>query len=104
MTSKQLQGDYLTGSCAHFFAALPGKLREDDKRKHIVLSFWLTLLALYFVPTLTAFVLVFLVGLAKECWDHFYGSGFCLFDMVGNLLGSTFALLLAFVMQWMFHW
>lgn len=99
---KQLQSDYLTGSCVRFFSALPAKLREDDKRKHIAWSFWLTLLALYFMPALQAFILVFLIGLAKECWDHFYGSGFCLFDMTGNLLGSSFALLLACVVSGMF--
>lgn len=41
-----------------------------------------------------AFAAVFVLGLAKECWDIRFGSGFCLFDILANLLGSSFALLL----------
>lgn len=74
-------------SVSRCLSALPVRLREEDKRKHIAWSFWLTLLAMLFMPATPAIVLVFLIGLAKECWDQFYGSGFCLFDMLGNALG-----------------
>ena len=77
--------------------ALPTKLREEDKVQHMVWSFWLTLAALMVWPALLAFALVFLLGLAKECWDFRYGSGFCLFDMMGNFLGSLGGLLVGFV-------
>lgn len=80
------------GSVAHFFGAMPAKMREEDKRKHVAWSFWLTLLALLFMPRLEAFVLVFLVGFVKECWDQLYGSGFCMFDITGNLIGISIAL------------
>lgn len=85
----------MIGSVSRFLSAVPAKMREADKRKHIAWSFWLTLAALVFMSNVEAFVAVFLIGLAKECWDHYYGSGFCLFDMVGNLLGSFTGLLLA---------
>ena len=75
------------GSISRCLSVLPVRLREEDKRKHIAWSFWLMLLAMPFIPATQAIVLVFLIGLAKECWDQLYGSGFCLFDMLGNALG-----------------
>lgn len=83
----------MTNSLRQFFMALPTKLREEDKVKHMVWSFWLTLTALVLWPAPLAFLAVFLLGLAKECWDYRYGSGFCLFDMMGNFLGSLAGLL-----------
>ena len=72
-----------------FFQLLPSKLREEDKVKHMVWSFWLTLAALLVWSAPLAFTAVFLLGLAKECWDFRFGSGFCFFDMAGNFVGST---------------
>jgi len=77
-----------------FLVVLPTKLREEDKIKHMTWSFWLTLTTLMLLPAPMAFVAVFFLGFTKECWDHFYGSGFCLFDMAGNLLGSLAGLIL----------
>ena len=51
-------------------------------------------MALAVLSPVLAFGAVFLIGLAKECWDHFYGSGFCWFDMMGNLIGIAAALAL----------
>jgi hypothetical protein len=76
-----------------FIWSLPAKLREEDKVKHMTWSFWLTLAALLVWPAAVAFSAVFLLGLAKECWDFRYGTGFCMFDMVGNLIGSMAGLL-----------
>ena len=72
-----------------FFQVLLSKLGEEDKVKHMVWSFWLTLAALAVWSAPFAFTAVFLLGLVKECWDFRFGSGFCFFDMAGNLLGST---------------
>ena len=77
-----------------FVRTILAKMQEEDKRKHIVWSFWLILVALLFLPVAEAFIAVLMIGLAKECWDHFYGSGFCLFDILGNLLGSIIGTLL----------
>lgn len=76
-----------------FILNLPAKLCEEDKVKHMTWSFWLTLAALCFWPTSVAFGVVFFIGLAKECWDFRYGSGFCMFDMAGNLIGSVTGLM-----------
>ena len=77
-----------------FIERLPNKLRQEDKGRHMILSFWLMLAALWLWPPLIAVTAVFLIGLAKECWDHFFGSGFCFFDMAGNVLGILAGLLL----------
>lgn len=69
------------------------KLREEDKVKHMVWSFWLMLGALLLWSAPLAFGVVFILGLAKECWDFRFGSGFCIFDMAGNLIGSMAGLL-----------
>ena len=88
----------MTFSVSPFFSALPGKLREEDKRLHMTWSFWLTLAALFLWPAPWAFATVFLIGLAKECWDRLYGSGFCPFDLLANLMGSSVAMGLAWVL------
>lgn len=78
-----------------FFLALPVKLREEDKHQHIMWSFWLTLAARVLWPAPWALAAVLLVGLAKELWDSRFGSGFCWFDMVGNLIGIMAGLFVA---------
>lgn len=82
-----------------FFMALPFKLREEDKIKHMVWSFYLTLMALALLSPVLAFGTVFLLGLVKEWWDKFYGSGFCFYDMTGNLIGSLAGLLCDFLLR-----
>ena len=70
-----------------FLHNLPKKLQEEDKIQHMRWSFGLLLGALLFMTPLQAFVAVLLVGLAKEIWDLRYGSGFCMYDMAGNMIG-----------------
>jgi hypothetical protein len=92
----------MTNSLLHFVTALPDKLREEDKLQHMRWSFFLMLVALALLPTYFAFSAVFLIGLAKECWDFKYGSGFCLFDMTGNLIGTLGGLLFGFMVSFLF--
>jgi hypothetical protein len=77
------------------------KLREEDKIKHMVWSFWLTLGALIVLSPALAFGAVFLLGLAKEWWDKYYGSGFYFYDITGNLIGSLAGLLCAYVLSFL---
>lgn len=71
------------------------RLAEHDKRQHMRWSLGLTLLGALVMPLSLSLVLVFLIGLAKECWDQRYGSGFCLWDIAGNLIGMAAGGLLA---------
>lgn len=57
----------------------------------MIWSFWITLIALCFWPLADAIIFSFFVGFSKEVWDHFYGSGFCVFDLAGNGIGMTVA-------------
>ena len=91
-------------ACKAFLRAIPAKLHEEDKRKHAQWSFWLTLLAVLVMTPWEAFVVVFLIGLAKEVWDRFYGSGFCFYDMIGNLVGSVAALAIVLPFLLWFGW
>lgn len=71
----------------NFLVRLSEKMKEKDKIQHMTWSFGLLLGALLFMPPLLAFGAVLLIGLVKELWDMRYGSGFCLYDMVGNVIG-----------------
>lgn len=82
------------------FGVMAAKMREEDKRQHMVWSFWLTFGALLVVKAPAAFGVVMLIGLLKECWDARYGSGFCCFDLCANLIGSLGALAVALPACW----
>ena len=56
-------------------------------------------MALAVLSPVLAFGVVFLLGLAKEWWDKYYGSGFCFYDMTGNLIGSMAGLLCGFLLR-----
>lgn len=78
------------------------KLKEEDKVKHIAWSFWITAFAMIFLSAQASVLLAFLIGIAKEVWDHFFGSGFCWFDMLGNVVGIVFALIGYLFITWSF--
>jgi len=61
--------------------------REYDKRQHFFYSLVLMLAASVFLGAMPAALVVALIGLTKECWDHYWGSGYCWLDMLANLLG-----------------
>ena len=82
----------MTVTLRQLLVALYSKLHEEDKRLHMAWSFWLLLIARILWSAPWAFVAVFLLGFAKECWDSRYGSGFCVFDICANLIGIAFAL------------
>jgi len=60
---------------------------EEDKRQHFGYSFVLMLLAAPWLSLWAAIAVVLLIGLLKEVWDHFWGSGFCWIDMTANVFG-----------------
>ena len=71
-----------------------GKVREEDKRLHFIWSFWLMVSASLLWPELTALYITLFIGFLKEVWDELYGSGFCFYDLIANLLGCLTALYL----------
>lgn len=78
---------------------ISNKLTEEDKLLHIKYSAAILVVSSLFLAILPALMLTFLIGLGKECWDHFYGSGFCLYDMLANMVGIGCSLLLITLAQ-----
>jgi hypothetical protein len=100
LTTPQHGRSFMRISIYQFFVKLPHKLREEDKIKHIYWSFFMLLFALLFIPMPQALAVVMLLGLVKEIWDEYYGSGFCLFDITGNVLGCVSAMACWQFVQW----
>lgn len=90
-------------SSSSFLNACMAFCRQLDKQKHFMIS---CLLLVAFVALgldyIRSFAIVFAIGLAKEVWDHFKGSGFCWLDMLANFLGMVVGLiLLAIYSTWL---
>ena len=66
---------------------------ERDKANHFVYGAVVTMLGLVFgIGTVWSFGVCLAVAVLKEVWDHFYGSGFDLMDIVWTLLGGAVVL------------
>jgi len=70
-------------------------LDEEDKRKHLLYSFFIMLALSALLGLTLAVILTALIGLVKEVWDHYYGSGFCWRDMAANGIAITAGLIAA---------
>jgi uncharacterized BrkB/YihY/UPF0761 family membrane protein len=68
---------------------------EEDKRKHLLYSFFIFLLLGAVLGLTLALVLAALIGLGMEIWAHYYGSGFCWRDMAANGIGIAAGLIAA---------
>lgn len=72
---------------------------EEDKRQHFGYSFVLLLLAAPWMSLVVAIIFVLLIGLLKEVWDLFWGSGFCWIDMAANVFGIIVAMPVAMLIS-----
>lgn len=73
---------------------------EEDKRQHFSVCFVLIVFSLPFVGLWASVVLTQGIGFAKEIWDHYYGSGFCWFDIFANTMGMLSGLLAYGLLQY----
>jgi len=73
---------------------LQERLQEEDKQQHFLYSLGILLLSYCLFSLMFSLVITLLIGLGKEIWDHYYGSGFCCWDMLANVLGILAGLLL----------
>ncbi|MNY79979.1 hypothetical protein D3C86_2208460 [compost metagenome] len=65
---------------------------QEDKIKHIVLSFIITITVYYYLDLFTASMISLTIGTAKEIVDkYYYKSGFCWQDMKANCIGIVLA-------------
>lgn len=79
------------------------KLREDDKRKHFFVCFFLQLVFLFLLPVVISAFITLLIGFFKECWDKYCGTGFCWYDMAANVLGVGAGTIVFIVLQMLFR-
>ena len=64
---------------------------EEDKAQHIIFAYMTVVGLQFLVPMEQAVLLVLLLGLLKEFWDLWMGTGFCWYDVLANVLGAVFA-------------
>ena len=83
-------------------SAISKKMTESDKILHIKYSAAIMLASYVVLPMMYAIFFTFLVGLLKECWDHYYGSGFCCYDMLANLIGMLSSVFLLNILVFIF--
>lgn len=62
-------------------------LKQEDKQKHIWYSFAIFIGCTFVFSVVSSFFLTLTVGVGKEIWDRYYGSGFCWYDMIANMIG-----------------
>jgi len=71
---------------------LTALLAQHDKQQHVVCSFVIYLFACALAPASVALALTLFIGLMKEVWDKYYGTGFCYYDLLSNCIGVGLAM------------
>ena len=69
------------------------RMVEEDKAQHIIFAYMTVIGMQFFVSVGQAVLIVLFIGLLKEFWDLWMGTGFCWYDVLANTLGVVFALL-----------
>jgi hypothetical protein len=73
-----------------FINLLRRRALERDKQQHLALSYALVVLFFFITSSLpVAAGGTLALGLGKEAWDKYYGSGFCWYDMLANAAGTA---------------
>ncbi len=85
----------MTNSTNMGFLTLRQLLKQRDKQQHLKICLGLGLFFLPAIGLLYSIILVSLIGLLKEVHDHYYGSGFCWYDIQANMLGLTLSILIS---------
>lgn len=70
------------------------KIHQDDKHQHLWYSCFILLILMPVLGWLYGLIGTIILGLIKEIWDHFRGSGFCWYDLLANLIGILLGLLI----------
>jgi|AntRauTorckE5430_2_1112549.scaffolds.fasta_scaffold08672_2 hypothetical protein len=96
--SKNLRFRSIGSHIARVYRSCLRFCSERDKQQHFWLSLAIVSLALLIVGFGPAVLISASAGLAKEIWDHYYGSGFCWYDLLADALGIGVA---TFVWFWL---
>lgn len=73
------------------------KVHEKDKQQHFVISFLITIISLFLMSVLNTMVFVITIGVLKEIWDSYKGTGFCWIDMLSNMIGMLSGIIVMLV-------
>lgn len=60
---------------------------QEDKLYHIVAEFLITIAIGLFTNFLIGIVVALFIGILKEIYDHYFGSGFSWGDIIADLVG-----------------
>lgn len=74
-------------------------INQEDKQKHFIVSLLLVLFFSFFLNIWSSVIVSTMIGLLKEVWDEFFGSGFCVKDLVANGLGIAVGIFIVFIFQ-----
>jgi len=74
-------------SLRHCYAAVSHFLRQEDKQQHLAISGLIVFFLAVIWSIGIAIAVAGVVGVAKEIWDHFYGSGFSVGDLIADAVG-----------------
>ncbi|MGH1462403.1 MAG: hypothetical protein ACRBB6_10225 [Neptuniibacter sp.] len=74
------------------------KVRQEDKQQHFWYSFVIFCACCFFLNLPMALATTLLIGVVKEVWDHYYGSGFCWYDMLANCAGVFSAMIILYML------
>jgi uncharacterized BrkB/YihY/UPF0761 family membrane protein len=72
---------------------------QHDKRQHVACSFSIYIVLSMFAPVALALALTMLVGLLKEVWDKYFGTGFCYYDLLSNCVGVGLAVPIGYLIN-----
>ena len=82
-----------------FIPWLIALLVQQDKQQHIACSFAIYLMVLAVAPISVAILLTLLIGLIKEVWDKYFGTGFCYYDLLSNCIGIGLAIPVGYLLN-----
>jgi hypothetical protein len=69
-------------------------LKLNDKVQHFLVCFLLTYLFNCLFSLIISSLIVLVIGILKEIYDKYFGSGFCWKDLLADILGIlTFIIL-----------
>ena len=77
------------------FLTLRQLFKERDKQQHLKVCLGLGLFFLPVIGLLSSIILIAFIGLIKEVYDHYCGSGFCWYDIQANMIGLIMSILIS---------
>ena len=65
---------------------------QQDKILHFLVSFSLVIFLNLLLGLIPSIIISFIIGLLKEIYDKYFGSGFCWKDLLADFIGILIAM------------